>query len=296
LGNGGFAGGLGALDGGVALGLGLRDVRLALDAGHVGPAHIDDVVLLVANLLDGERNDLQPHLREVVGNCLAHAAGHHLWLLDDLLDGEQTDDAAQVSFHHQANERLALLGRLGEELLGRGADALRIAFDLDLRYRLDVHRHALRGEEVLLRGDVEGHQLERELLGVLEHGPDDLAAAGDDAGAAPAVDDESAIGPHAPEEAADDPHQQDEDDYGSDDDDQGRLHRLALLCCCCAVYAPRSASFVAAPGGGSIELWPAAAQPALAQVPCPNGGAAEVEAVVLASSASQGWTLAMPRA
>ena len=57
----------------------------------------------------------------------AHAVAHHLRLLDDLLHRELADDAAQVAFHHQADQAFALLGRLGQELLGGGQDRLRIA-------------------------------------------------------------------------------------------------------------------------------------------------------------------------
>ena len=120
----------------------------------------------------------------------AHAVGDHLRLLDDLLDRELADDAAQVAFHHQADQAFALLRRLGQELLGRGLDRLGIGLDLDLRDRFDRDRDALLGVEVLLRRDVERHQLERQLAAGLHHREDDRAVAFDDAGAAEAVDDQ----------------------------------------------------------------------------------------------------------
>ena len=98
----------GALDRGVAVGFGRGHVGVALDARDVGPAHVDDVVVLVADFLDRERDDLEPHLGHVVGAGAAHAVGDHLRLLDDLLDGELADDAAQVAFHHQPDQALAL--------------------------------------------------------------------------------------------------------------------------------------------------------------------------------------------
>ena len=99
---------LGALDRRVALGFGGGDVGVALDARDVRPAHVDDVVVLVADFLDGERDDLEAHLVHVVGAGGAHALGDHLRLLDDLLDRELADDAAQVAFHHQPDQALAL--------------------------------------------------------------------------------------------------------------------------------------------------------------------------------------------
>ena len=193
---------------------------LALDAGDVRATHVLDVFVLVDDLLDRERDDLEAHLVQVVRDAVAHAAGDDLRLLDDLLDLEQADDAAQVAFHDQPHQRLALFGRLGQELLGGGADALGVRLDFDLRHGLDRHRHALRGVQLLLGRDVERHQLERQLLKTLEQRPDDAAAAGDDVGAAPAVDDQGAVRADAPEQVADGPHHQNQQRHDRDQHDR----------------------------------------------------------------------------
>ena len=155
----------GALDGGVALGFGGGYVGVALDAGDVGPAHVGDVFVLVADFFDGEGNDFEAHLVHVVGAGGAHAVADHLGLLDDLFHGELADDAAQVAFHHQADQAFALLVGLGEELLGRGEDRFRIGLHLDLRDGLHGDGDALLGVEILLRRDVERHEFERKVLG-----------------------------------------------------------------------------------------------------------------------------------
>ena len=85
LGDGGFARGFGALDGGVALGFGRGHIGIALDARDIGPAHIGDVFVLVADFLDGERNHFEAHLVHVVGAGGAHAVAHHFRLFHDLL-------------------------------------------------------------------------------------------------------------------------------------------------------------------------------------------------------------------
>src|SRR5262249_53514086 len=129
-GNRRFARCLGALDRRIALGFSRRYVRIALDAGNVGAAHIGDVFVLVAYFFDRERNYLETHLVHVIGAGGAHAVADHLWLLDDLFHRELADDAAQMSFHDQANETLALFRRLGEKLLGGGKDRFRIRLHL----------------------------------------------------------------------------------------------------------------------------------------------------------------------
>ena len=170
--DGGLAQRLGALDRGVALRFGRGDVGQHLDAGDVGAAHVGDVVVAVPHFLDGERDDLEAHLVHVVGAGGAHAVGDHLRLLDDLLDRQLADDAAQVAFHDQADQALALRRRLGQELLGGGEDRLVVALHLDLGDRFDGHRDALLRVEILLRRDVERHQLERQRLEALDHRED----------------------------------------------------------------------------------------------------------------------------
>ena len=122
LGDSGRAHGFGALDRCVALGFGGGHIGVPLDPRNVGPAHVADVFVFVADFLDRERDDLQSHLAHVVGAGGAHAVADHFRLLDDLFHSELSDDAAQVAFHHQADESLALLGRLGEKLFGGGLD------------------------------------------------------------------------------------------------------------------------------------------------------------------------------
>ena len=195
LGDGGFAHGFGALDRRVALGFGGGDVGVALDARDVGPAHVGDVLVLVADFLDGERDHFEPHLVHVVGAGGAHAVADHFRLLDDLFHRELADDAAQVAFHHQADQSFALLRRLGEKLLGGGQDRLGIGLHLDLRHRFDRYRDALSCVEVLLRRDVERHQLQREQLAVLHHREDHGAAPLDDAGAAKTIHHQSLMRP-----------------------------------------------------------------------------------------------------
>ena len=165
-----------------------------LDAGYVGAAHVGDVLVFVADLADGEGDDFEAHLAHVVHAGGAHALGYHLGLFDDLLDSELADDAAEVAFHDEADEAFALVRGFGEELLGRGEDGLFVGADFDLCDGFDGYGYALFGVEVLLRGYVEAHELERELAGVFEHGEDDGGSALDDAGAADAVDDDGFVG------------------------------------------------------------------------------------------------------
>ena len=112
-------------------------------------------------------------------------------MLDDFFDRELSDDAAQVAFHDEADQAFALVGSLGEKLLGRGQDGFHVRFHFDLRDRFNGNGDALLGVEVLLRGYVERHEFEREFPTDLHHREDDGAMAFDDARSAEAVDDQS---------------------------------------------------------------------------------------------------------
>ena len=150
----------GPLDGGVTLGFGGGDVGIAFDANHVGPAHVGDVVVLVTDFLDGERDHVETHLVHVVGAGGAHPVTHHFRLFNNLLHRKLADDAAQVALHHQPDQAVAFRVALSEELLGGSYDRLRIGLHLDLRHSLDRDRDTLHRVQVLLRRDVEGHQLQ----------------------------------------------------------------------------------------------------------------------------------------
>ena len=178
------------MNGGIAIGFRRGDVGVALDARHIGLAHVGDVLVLVADFLDGERDDLEPHLVHVFGAGGTHAVGDHLRLLHDFFHRELADDAAQMAFHHQADQAFALLIGLGEELLGGGQDGLHVRLHLDLRHRFDGDRDALLGVEILLRRHVERHQLQRKLAADLDHREYQRSVALDHAGSAKSVDDQ----------------------------------------------------------------------------------------------------------
>jgi hypothetical protein len=94
LGHGGFPRCHRPPDGGIAVGFGGGHIGIALDPRHVRPAHVGDVVVLVPDLFDGERNHFEPHLRHIVGAGGPHPLAHHLRLLHDLFHRELADDAA----------------------------------------------------------------------------------------------------------------------------------------------------------------------------------------------------------
>src|ERR1700730_18342680 len=172
---------LGTLDRDVAVRFGCRHFRIALDARNVRPAHVGDVFVFVAHFLQREAHHFEPHLVHVIRARGTHAVGNHFRLLHDLLHGKLPDNPAQMTFHHKPDQPFALLRPLGQELLRRGSNGLRIGFHFDLRDRFDRHGQALIGVQALLRSDVKRHQLQREFTALLDHRIDNRAAAFDDA-------------------------------------------------------------------------------------------------------------------
>ncbi len=121
---------------------------------------------------------------------------------------------------------LAVLRRLAQELLGGGQDALAVRAHLELRHRLHLHRDALIGIEILLRRDIERHQLQREQLRFLHERDDQRAAARQDALATRAIDDQRLVWAnlaiHAPIQVEDEQHR----NHRKDDDQHHHDQRI----------------------------------------------------------------------
>ncbi len=273
-GDGGLTGGASLLDLRVARGLRGGDVRLFFDALDLWPAHVSNELVLVAHLFDGERDDFEAHLGEVRGAGVAHLLAHHLRLFDDLLDGELADDTAQMALHHQANQRLPLVEGLAQELLGGRADAGVVVAHLELRNGLDPHRDTLIRVEILLRRDVERHQLQREPLRPLDDREDERAAADDDARQLGAtVDDQRLVRPDFDITRGQRRDQQDHEHdrcHHRDAQDSKRTHRLppsaaavprVILSCPLALTSGRTSPLIpgSSPrvrGGAARSRWP----------------------------------------
>ena len=199
----------------------LGDVGVALDPRDVGSTHVVDVLRSCRDFLDRKRDHLETHLGDVVGDVAAHPVGHHLGLLDDLLDGQLADDAAKVAFHDEANQRFALRRRFGQELFSRRPDGIGSRLDLELRHRLDVHRDALIGVEILLRRDIEAHQLEAELLRAVNQWQDQLRAPLHDVRAAKPVANQRLVRSDLAEHPGERGEKNDHDRGGKSGDDYG---------------------------------------------------------------------------
>jgi len=152
-----------------------------------GPTHVGDVLTLVPHFLDGEADDLQPHLAHVCRAGGAHAVTHHFRFLDDLLDGELPDDSPEMAFHHQANQAFPLSRFLAQELFRGGQDRFLVGLHLDLRHRFDRNGDALFRVKVLLRRHVERHQFEGQIPARLHHRENDGASSAVNVRAAHAV-------------------------------------------------------------------------------------------------------------
>ena len=194
---------------GVPIGTGGGDPGVLQGLLDLGLAERVQIALVVLDLLEYERLELEAHALEVGVGLLADALLEPLLVAVQLLDGEGADDAAQVTGHGLLDGALDLLRRDAQEALRGTPHVVDVAGDLDLRHGLHVDGDALHRVDVL-EVDVEGHHLEGDDLGGLPRRPHEGAAAADDperlhlallvadlpAGQlAPAVDDERLVGP-----------------------------------------------------------------------------------------------------
>ena len=172
--------GLGRLDHGIAVGLGLGDLGIPLYLGDPRLAERVEVALRVADVPDGETDDSQPHVGHVTGGNLLHLGGKGVAVLVDLLDGHGAENGAEMPLERLHRDVLDVVRALAEELLRGGRDRNVVAFDLDLRDAVNFHRHALARVD-LRRLHVDGHQFQLEDVHLLEDRPDEDATALDDA-------------------------------------------------------------------------------------------------------------------
>ena len=169
--------GLGRLDHRVAVGLGLGDLRVAFDLGDARLAQRIEVALAVLDVADGEADDAQAHVRHVARRHFLHLLGEGVAVLVNVLHRHRAQDRAQMAFQRLHGDVLDVLGVLAQELLGGGGDGNVVALDLDLRHAVHAHGHAFAGIDVLLLLHVNGQQLQRQPVHLLDDRDDEGAAA-----------------------------------------------------------------------------------------------------------------------
>src|SRR5581483_9583604 len=123
-GNGGFTGCISLLDLGVALCQGRGNIGLLANFGDLGTAHVGDVIVLVAYVLDSEGDDFQSHLGHIGSDGSEHLATDALRIFDQVFNGQLANNATQMAFHHQTDQILTVGLRFAQKLLGGGLDAL----------------------------------------------------------------------------------------------------------------------------------------------------------------------------
>ena len=169
--------GLGRLDHGVAVRLGLGDLGVAFDLGDARLAQRVEVALAVPDVPDGEADDAQAHVRHVAGGHFLHFRGESVAVLVNVFHRHRAQDRAQMAFQRLHGDVLDVLRVFAQELLGGRRDGDVVTLDLDLRHAIHAHRHAFAGIDILLLLHVNGQQFQRELVHLLDHRDDERAAA-----------------------------------------------------------------------------------------------------------------------
>ena len=168
------------------VGLGGRDACLARDSRGVRRRDVVDVAAPVSDLLDLHRVEDQAELLHLRMAALGDLLGQPVAFANDLLDGQRTDDRAQVPGEHPSDQLFHLV-LLGQEPARRIGDRGLIVTDLECGDRLDVQPDALDRDAIL--DDLGDPQRQRQCARLAEDRQYKDAPAGDDAerrlGAAP---------------------------------------------------------------------------------------------------------------
>ncbi len=205
-------------------GVGLGDVGLLLGAGGLGPAEILQVGALGGDVLDLEGVQDEALAGEAGLGLLRDLPGEGGPVADDVLDRHPADDGPQRAGQHllgEADDAVLLL----EETLGRGADGVLVAADLDDRDAFEIGLDAAQGDRSADGdGDVPAGQVEG--VALLDEGHDEHAAADHDLLAAGVGEDLSGgrIGGLLAAPAGDEERLTGTGDLVAGDDDQGEQH------------------------------------------------------------------------
>ena len=172
--------GLGGTNHRIPVGLGLGDLGVAFDLGDARLAQGVQVALLVPNVTNRKADDAQAHVGHVPGGNLLHLRGKLVAVLINIFHGHRPKNRAQVALERLHRDTLDVVGPLAQELFGGGGNRDVIAFDLDLGHAVHHHRHPFAGID-LRRLHINGQQLQRQHIHLLEHRDDERAAAFDHA-------------------------------------------------------------------------------------------------------------------
>ena len=159
-GNSSFSRGVRLLNLCVALSQRGGNIGLLANLYDLWAAHVGDVVVLIAYIFNRERDDFQAHLFHIRRDSLKHLRADVFWIFDQFFNRQLAHDTTQVTFHHQADQVLALVLSFTQELLRGSLDALFVRSHLDLRNCLDINRHSLRRIQILRRCHIKRHQFE----------------------------------------------------------------------------------------------------------------------------------------
>src|SRR6185295_5184308 len=159
---------LGLLHQRVGLGLDLADLRAAPDLGAARAAHRREVAHPVADVLDLQVVQEQPHAVHVALGFVDQLLLEHDLLLVDLLGRELGDDAAQVPLQRVLGDERDVVARPPHEALERVVQERLLAGELHVGDGLHVERHAAAGEGVLHR-QLDRHVGERHPVDHLDH-------------------------------------------------------------------------------------------------------------------------------
>ena len=172
-------GGLRARNGDVALRVRAGDRGVLRDLRDVVDAEVLDGLVVVREVLDVERDDLEAHPREVGVRIGLHHVRELLAVEHHLLRVHLADDLSHVALEHLLRDAGYVVRRGVEEVHRREVDLLRIAPDLDVHHCVDVNVDEVGVRHGLGRLDVDLDELERDLVEALEERYPEVRAADD---------------------------------------------------------------------------------------------------------------------
>ncbi|MNI41196.1 hypothetical protein D3C73_954420 [compost metagenome] len=134
------------------------DFCIPLHSGNPRLPERFQIAVLIADILNGERDDLQPHFLQIASRNALHFLRKPVTVAIHFLHGHRSENRPQMTFKHFLGLALERLNRFAHELLGSCRHILGGAAHFDDRYTVRNNRNTLlgihfRGRYIQLMGE-----------------------------------------------------------------------------------------------------------------------------------------------
>ncbi|MNE39435.1 hypothetical protein D3C80_1333910 [compost metagenome] len=131
------------LDSGITNRLSLGNFRISLNCSNSRLSKCIKIAMLVAQIFNCKRDNLQTHLFQILGRNALHLLSKFIPVTIDLFDGHRAQNSSQMTLQHLLGFPLQRFRRFAQKLLRRSSYVLYSTANLNNRYSVSHNRYTL---------------------------------------------------------------------------------------------------------------------------------------------------------